>query len=203
MPWIGEDAIRLAGFRTGDGAVLADVYLHYAPGLQRSLRAGLTIDSQGVRHVISHLAGAWDLDDAVQETFLRAFSVDARKAYDPTRPFSAWLTAIARNLLIDRHRSARHTVPLADDAFEDAAASPEATTADRQVERKLQAFLVGLDDQERLLVELRLERGAPRREVEARTGWSAMQVRVREKRLFARLLDVVQGLRTPHSRDKP
>jgi RNA polymerase sigma-70 factor (ECF subfamily) len=45
-----------------------------------------------------------DLADAVQEIFLRAFSAKARAAFDGARDFGPYLSAIARNVLIDRAR---------------------------------------------------------------------------------------------------
>ncbi|MDX8466146.1 sigma-70 family RNA polymerase sigma factor [Mesorhizobium sp. VK23B] len=43
-----------------------------------------------------------DVEDAVQDILLTLHAV--RRTYDPARPFSPWLTAIARRRLIDRLR---------------------------------------------------------------------------------------------------
>jgi RNA polymerase sigma-70 factor (ECF subfamily) len=48
--------------------------------------------------------GEHDAQDLAQETFVRAFV--HRERFDPTRPLKPWLLTIARNLCIDRLRSA-------------------------------------------------------------------------------------------------
>src|ERR1700746_4119364 len=51
-----------------------------------------------------------DVEDLVQETLI---SVHTRRAsYDRTRPFTAWLYAVARYRMIDHCRRRRLTVPL-------------------------------------------------------------------------------------------
>lgn len=71
-----------------------------------------------------------DLDDLVQETFLRIVQALRAGAYDPARAkFSTWLSTVIRRLMVDRYRelSSRRvsvTVPL------DAVAEPVAETPD-------------------------------------------------------------------------
>lgn len=48
------------------------------------------------------LVGRADAEDAVQETFLRAWS--ARAHYSPSKPFWPWLSTIARRLCVDERR---------------------------------------------------------------------------------------------------
>ncbi|NJK45534.1 MAG: sigma-70 family RNA polymerase sigma factor [Pleurocapsa sp. SU_196_0] len=40
-----------------------------------------------------------DLADAIQEVFSRAFSREARLAYDPTRDYAPYLCMVARNVV--------------------------------------------------------------------------------------------------------
>lgn len=44
-----------------------------------------------------------DVEDLTQDTFVRAW--ERLDTYDPNRPFKAWVTRIAANVAIDRHRS--------------------------------------------------------------------------------------------------
>ena len=82
-------------FREGDPRVLAEIYLIYAPAIERRLRA----------HPLSRSQAAEDLHDLVQETFCRAYAAPARRSYDSARPFHPYLLRIGLNLLTDRFRS--------------------------------------------------------------------------------------------------
>src|SRR3990172_4978511 len=186
MTWLASDRSRLAGFRRGDRDVLAAVYEHYGSELARSLVQGTTVD--GVR--IAGLRSALELDDVLQETFVRAFSAEARKSYDGVRPFGAWLSVIARNVLIDHSRRAQRQHVSAEPIEEGALGgqpTPEAAAMDRELVQVYASFLETLDEQDRLLLRLRFEADAPRRVVSEQTGLSAMQVRLRESRLHKAL----------------
>jgi RNA polymerase sigma-70 factor (ECF subfamily) len=75
-----------------------------------------------------------DVEDLLQETLI---AVHQRRAtYDPSRPFGAWLFAIARYKLVDRYRRERRTVPLDDcDDLADEFAFAEASDARGDIER--------------------------------------------------------------------
>ena len=78
----------MAGFQAGEPAALSEVFRRYAPAVW-SVAVGILHDRA--------LA-----DDAVQETFVRAWRASVR--FDPTRPLGPWLFAIARRAAIDVHR---------------------------------------------------------------------------------------------------
>ncbi|MFM9977802.1 MAG: sigma-70 family RNA polymerase sigma factor [Sphingomonadaceae bacterium] len=71
------------------------------------------------------LGAAVDAEDLVQDTLIAVHT--RRASYDPARPFTPWLFAIARYRLIDRYRRLRYDLDLDDIAglvgdggFEDA-----------------------------------------------------------------------------------
>lgn len=68
-------------------------------------------------------------EDLVQETLLAIHT--RRLTYDPARPFTAWLHAIAKHKLVDhlRRHSIRPTVPL-DDDIPNPAATPDLASGD-------------------------------------------------------------------------
>jgi RNA polymerase sigma factor (sigma-70 family) len=82
-------------FREGDPNVLAEVYLKYAPAIERRLRT----------HPMARGQAPEDLRDLVQETFCRAYAASARRRYDSARPYHPYLLRIGLNLLTDRFRS--------------------------------------------------------------------------------------------------
>lgn len=61
-------------------------------------------------------------EDLLQEAFMKAF--EARKSYEGRGALSSWLYTIARNLVRDRARGARHGKVVSLDARENAAEAP-------------------------------------------------------------------------------
>ncbi|MBL6853082.1 MAG: sigma-70 family RNA polymerase sigma factor [Alphaproteobacteria bacterium] len=72
----------------GDGAAYADLLRRSLPFVARVVRA--------------QRAYGVEIDDIVQDVLLSLHAV--RHTYDPDRPFSPWLAAIARNRVIDAQR---------------------------------------------------------------------------------------------------
>ncbi|MGN6324674.1 sigma-70 family RNA polymerase sigma factor [Pseudolysinimonas sp.] len=90
------------------------------PALRRgdkadALRALADAHAAAVWRYVVHLTGdRAGADDVVQETLLRAWRTDAILAQDPAGVRS-WLFTVARNLVIDEHRSARKRHELSTD----------------------------------------------------------------------------------------
>jgi RNA polymerase sigma-70 factor (ECF subfamily) len=118
------DLVRLA--LAGDGEAFGALYDRHAGDVQRvvlGLRLGL---------------GREEVEDAVQETFLRALRDLGR--YDPARPLRGWVLGIARNVAVDRCRRAdvRAATPL-----DDAALASGGPAGDEEASRVERAALVG------------------------------------------------------------
>jgi RNA polymerase sigma factor (sigma-70 family) len=93
----------LEQFRRGDREALSAVYEHYVAEVEAVVKRGFPLATQG-----GYVAGAKDVEvvrELVQETFVRAFSDQARAAYDGVRRYRPYLVQIAKNLLIDRVRA--------------------------------------------------------------------------------------------------
>lgn len=90
-----------------------------------------------------------DVEDAAQETFLRA--LDRIRTYDPSRPFAPWLYAIARNTARNRRKaSSRHRRDPVDVLDLPAADPDPARTAEqRDVRRLVESALEALPEQQR------------------------------------------------------
>ena len=111
-------------------------------------------------------------EDAVQETFVRAWRASSR--YDPARASQrTWLFAILRNVVIDSLRARRSRPSMADGSA--APEVPQVPDGDSELERALTAWEVDAalgavgEDQRRALVEVHW-RGRPYADVAAELG---------------------------------
>ncbi len=84
------DAELVERAQKGDRGAFAELYTRHAPALGRLARAR---------------TGTHDVDDAVAETFVRAWK-SINRYTDTGRPFVAWLYGIGRNVIADGHRRA-------------------------------------------------------------------------------------------------
>lgn len=98
----------------------------------------------------SYLAERADVEDAVQETFLRALGRIA--GYQPARPFAPWLYQIARNVARDRRATSerrRRTEPLPVGGVEEPSPGPELVTERAEIRRLVDAAVGDLPEQQR------------------------------------------------------
>jgi RNA polymerase sigma-70 factor (ECF subfamily) len=114
------------------------------------------------RIALSYLRDRDEAQDAVQETFVKAYQGAAR--WDGSAEVAPWLARIAVNHAIDRYRRARRRLasetPLdEEDHGERIAAeapSPERRAMGREAGERISAALGGLPDRQRAVVVLRL-----------------------------------------------
>ena len=139
-------------------ALLADLARYLRPWFARRLSA-------------AHVSHAEDL---VQETLLAVHT--RRLTYDRTRPFTAWLHAVAHHKFVDhvRHHAIRPTVALEDDApvF---ATDDSAHAADR---RDVEAVLHHVPERTGALIRQTRIEGASVAEAAARQGISENAAKV-------------------------
>jgi RNA polymerase sigma-70 factor (ECF subfamily) len=89
-----------------------------AEGDERALEALLRRHGDGLAHFVHRHTGGHDVEDLVQETWLRV--VRSAGDFDPRRRFSTWLFQICINLCRDWHRR-RAAGPVTDTRTEPAA----------------------------------------------------------------------------------
>lgn len=99
--------------------------------------------------VASFLAEPADVEDAVQETFLRA--LDGIEGYDPGRPFAPWLYQVARNVARNRLAArARHpTESLPEGSLPAGDDGPEADLRRSEIRRRVEAAARQLPERQR------------------------------------------------------
>lgn len=195
MPRMVEDRTLREAFRRGDEAALRDVYREYAGPLFGFLSRGFSFQSAGRSFSFPGFREPWELENAVQDVFVRAFSANARASYDGLRPYRTYLFTIARNVVIDGLRKRRHAlVPLddGDDETEgrrldgDDGADPEDEAIQRELAAHVAAFVETLTAEERRLFEARFREGGSVEACADRLGASEFWVKRHEKRLRKR-----------------
>src|SRR3954451_3408621 len=95
----------LERFKKGERKALEEVYRHYVADVSNFLQRGFSFASRDRTLRFVGYAQPFDLDNAIQETFTRAFKESARIGYDGLHSYRNYLFAIARNLVVDEFRN--------------------------------------------------------------------------------------------------
>lgn len=179
----------------GDAAALDELLARHREPLRRLI--GLRLDPA--------LAGRVDASDVVQEVLLEASRRLADYLRQPAMPFPLWLRHIARDQIIDAHR--RHRLaqrrsldreqplaPFADQSSIQLAAqlldhelTPATAAIRRELERRLQAALGQLEEDDREMILMRHFEHLANREVATLLGLSEPAASMRYLRAVRRL----------------
>jgi len=184
MPLVRNSPQLLLDFRLGKPAALETVYRHYVRGVDVFLRA--LARSAGS----AELAQPSAIADLLQEVFIRAFSPNARKAYDGLRDFGPYLNTIARNCFIDALRRGKKERML---GLSDSAAALEEVPINTQEQYEpvviavLESYLSDLPAPLRGVYEQRFELGVSQEAACDRLGISRRSLRTAEEHLRAGL----------------
>jgi RNA polymerase sigma factor (sigma-70 family) len=200
----------LKKFRQGEESALRTVFHFYAGHIEMML-------SRGFSERKSNSFVRLDLDiemrrELMQQVFIKAFSESARLAYDGIRSYRAYLSTIARNVIIDEWRRNKKDYRLAGTPWEaletiscDAAVdygreieqfeSPEERIHWQQCLDATDDFISSLKATEQQFVKLRYQEELPQTEVAERLKLSRWKVRAMEKRIQARLKKHLQRLK--------
>lgn len=197
MTLLTTDRTLLMGYREGRPEALERVYREYARPLAGYLRQGFRFQSKGSEHYFAGIHAAFDLDNALQEIFMRAFSPAARERYDGLRPFSGYLFAIARNWVIDHGRRTRREALVSilpnnepSHAESDASgAHPSVANEASELDSLIAGFFADRSADDRTLYALRFSEDLSQSSVAERMGLTRIQVRRREAALLRDLLD--------------
>jgi RNA polymerase sigma factor (sigma-70 family) len=140
----------------------------------RTLLTSITPHVRGVaKRRLSSAGGSADIEDIVQETLLAVHL--KRATWDPTQPFTPWLSAVARHKAIDafRRKGGRIEVEIGD-VIEDLAQPP--VDEDRRLD--VETALGVLNPRQRTIVELISLEGRTAAEVGTALDMSESSVRV-------------------------
>lgn len=171
-PVAATDAALIARWQRGDEQAAAELVRRHARALARFLAGGGATDA--------------DLDDLVQETFIRAF-----RAVDRFRGqcrFRTWLLAIGGNVLKDAGRRAgrERVVPL-EESVAAHGGDPQQLAEAGEMESRLAAGLARLPRMQREVFLLRAQQGCEYEEIAAALGTSTGAARVHYHHAVKRL----------------
>ncbi|KIG18551.1 RNA polymerase sigma-70 factor, ECF subfamily protein [Enhygromyxa salina] len=186
----------LTGFKAGERAALTEVYRMHAEPVALLLRHGFSFEASGTRHRFVGYGSGFELQDVLHETFRRAFEPRSRANYDGIRPYGAYVTTIARNLVLRSFRAREVLFPLEDGehptaatlALLDEGPNPERELHDAEVRELVTAFLATLDSDQQRLVQLRFVEGLSQRDAAEALGLGRQRIRTSEKQLRRALL---------------
>jgi len=172
-----DELIKLA--QAGDGAAFGRLYDRYLPSIYR--------------YTYSKTSSRSAAEDLTSETFLRAFRAIARRPRAHL-DFAAWLVTIARNVVIDHHRSGWSRLAIVTDEVDpqiDDAIGPEQAALASVSEASLRGALTHLPDDQRECLLLRFFAGLSISETAAamdRTDGAVKQLQFRATNRLRRLL---------------
>jgi RNA polymerase sigma factor (sigma-70 family) len=170
MVKLRDNAAMLQAFRRGDRAALEAVYSEYSQQLFAMLKEGFAIESSEKRYLFEGYREPWHLETAAQEIFTRAFSPNARTAYDGLRPYKNYLFTIARNYVVDTFRKAKRSFVSLDDVPEEKQgetddvslekrSGPEDFAISGEIQGLVRQFIASLDAFEKKVFDLRFVTG--------------------------------------------
>lgn len=174
-----------------DSAADADLVQAWRRGDERGATVLVTRHAQGVaRYLAAAGADAADVDDLVQETFIRAF-----RAVDSWRgeaAFRSWLFTIAGNLLRDayRRRKGKTMVALEDQPLA-ASDDPEAHLEGKEAERQLMRGLETLPRLQREVFLLRAQQGMDYESIAVTLSTTAGSARVHYHHAVKKLKELI------------
>ncbi len=173
------DGDLIEAWRDGDEAAAGALVRRHATPLARFLSA----------------AGAGeDVDDLVQETFLRAFR--RIETFKGTSSFRTWLMTIGSNILKDawRRRSRRPVVALEDREIVDQAADPQSEVVAQDLAARLGTCVTTLPRLQRDVFLVRAQQGMQYEEIAAALGTTPGAARVHYHHAIKRLKALLETL---------
>jgi RNA polymerase sigma factor (sigma-70 family) len=178
MPFLRTERSLLDSFRRGDRRALERVYWLYARGVERVIMGHLSHAGRRSRD---------DLREVLHDTFVRAFSPEARAAYDGIRDYAPYLNVIARNAALRWIGKRAREVSLEGDAIQLQEAQRlrcgDNDWPDPGTMILVEQYLHELPEDLRRVHEQRFVHGRPQWVAAEFLGLSRQQVRTLERRL--------------------
>jgi RNA polymerase sigma factor (sigma-70 family) len=204
----------LSAFRRGEKAAMEQVYRFYVKGVSHFLQKGFSFRSSERFFYFKGYRSPFDLHNAVQEVFRRAFEERARLSYNGVNSYSNWILAIARNMVINQFRNKE--IPFSQ--FEDrtgeggprqfeneiteefsgvlygtASEKQDIALENAQLRELMQRFMAQLSEEDRELVRLRYTEGLGQEEAAKELKSTRMKIRTQESKIRRRLIGYLRN----------
>src|SRR5438045_3371428 len=118
---------------------MEQVYRFYVKGVSHFMQKGFTFRSAERFLYFKGFRSPFDLHNAVQEVFRRAFEERARLSYNGINSYSNWILAIARNMIINQFR--HKEIPFSQ--FADRTGEGDAARWEREITEEYSGVLYG------------------------------------------------------------
>jgi RNA polymerase sigma-70 factor (ECF subfamily) len=142
------------------------------------------------RYVFYRVDDVAEAEDLTEQVFLKAW--EALEHYQKRKvPFSAWLYRIAHNVIVDRHRTRKETLPLEGQVLRDATGGPEDRLDRRETIEAVAHALSQLTPLHRQVLTLRFISGFSHAETARVLERSEEAVRVLQHRALAALRELL------------
>ena len=187
MTLLVSDRALLDSFRRGEGRAIERVYREYVGQVTALLKNGFSFMSGGNSTYFKGYSDTWELECAVQDVFIQAFSPRARESYDGIKPYGPFLMTIARNrvisLLRSETRELRRRSRLAAEGQPPGPESPEKQAIQQQLEETVKEFLETLDPELAQFFSRRYGEDRNLMETARMLGLSRMKARIKDRKL--------------------
>ena len=189
----------LKAFREGQPEAITEVFQTYVHDISSFLQRGFVFSSSGRSCRFEGYRDSFELQDAVQEIFVKAFSERARMQYDGLRSYKSYLLGIAKNFVIDEYRKVESKMrwyrledseATVNEASEWSGSKPEteARLESDELADLIQGFVASLGCDERKVFDARFTRGLSQRNAAEDVGITRMKLRLVEYRIRSKAL---------------
>lgn len=199
----------LAAFRRGEKTAMEMVYRHYVKGVSHFMQKGFSFRSADRFFYFKGYRSPFDLHNAVQEVFRRAFEERARVSYNGINSYSNWILAIARNMIINQFRNKEIPFSQFEDRSQEggerqwdneiteeysgvlygtASEKQDSALEKAQLAELMKRFIEQLSDDDKELVRVRYTEGLGQEEAAKALNSTRMKIRTQEAKVRRRLI---------------
>jgi RNA polymerase sigma-70 factor (ECF subfamily) len=186
-----QEWVAIQKARDGDRGAFEELFVSYRPRIKALVESRLG----------THLRQAVDVEDLLQETFLRAFESISRFRWQNEGSFFRWLSGIAVNMIRKEASARRHSTLFEDGQVATSGASPSKILRREERFDRLDRALNALSPEHRQVILLARVKGLPVGEIARRMNRSPNAVSLlllRATRKLRAVFGETESFHLPH-----